>query len=145
MEEKERYYIRYDMIIDTEKTINGEPNITVCDTDDLDRVIDLLNQQDKGIQQLKQSIKEERENLQQLYSHLGVEAFGEDIQEQAVKEIDNIKQSQKQLAISELEKVKDTVECVLDDALKNSSLNQSYYDRLLDEIDNQIKSLKGEE
>lgn len=56
-----------------------------------------------------------------------------------------LKQSQKQLAISELEKVRDTVECVLDNALKNSSLNQSYYDKLLDEIDNQINKLKGEE
>ena len=45
-------------------------------------------------------------------------------------------------AIDELEKVRETAECVLDNALKNSSLNQSYYDRLLDEIDNQIKQLK---
>ena len=45
-------------------------------------------------------------------------------------------------AIDELEKVKETTECVLDNALKNSSLNESYYDRLLDEIDNQIKQLR---
>lgn len=45
-------------------------------------------------------------------------------------------------AVEQLEKVKETVECVLDNALKNSSLNQSYYDRLLDEIDNQIKAIK---
>ncbi len=45
-------------------------------------------------------------------------------------------------AVSELEKVKETTECVLDNALKNSSLNESYYDRLLDEIDNQINELK---
>ena len=44
--------------------------------------------------------------------------------------------------IEQLEKVKETTECILDNALKNSSLNQSYYDRLLDEIDNQIKQLK---
>ena len=48
-------------------------------------------------------------------------------------------------AIDELEKVRETAECVLDNALKNSSLNQSYYDRLLDEIDNQIKQLKEKE
>ena len=46
--------------------------------------------------------------------------------------------------IEQLEKVKETAECVLDNALKNSSLNQSYYDRLLDEIDNQIEELKKE-
>ena len=41
--------------------------------------------------------------LQQIYSHLGVEAYGEDIQEQAVKEIDRLKNKErkkaKQLAI----------------------------------------------
>ena len=47
--------------------------------------------------------------------------------------------------LEQLEKVKETTECVLDNALKNSSLNQSYYDRLLDEIDNQIKQLKEKE
>ena len=47
--------------------------------------------------------------------------------------------------IEQLEKVKETAECVLDNALKNYSLNQSYYDRLLDEIDNQIKQLKEKE
>lgn len=44
--------------------------------------------------------------------------------------------------IEQLENMKETTECVLDNALKNSSLNQSYYDRLLGEIDNQIKQLK---
>ena len=50
--------------------------------------------------------------LQQIYSHLGVEAYGEDIQEQAVKEIDrlkikNTKKKAKQLAISKLEMLHD--------------------------------------
>ena len=45
-------------------------------------------------------------------------------------------------AVEKLEQVKETAECVLDNALKNSSLNQSYYDRLLDEIGNQINQLK---
>ena len=53
-------------------------------------------------------------------------------------------ENQNKKAIEQLEKVKETTECVLDNALKNSSLNQSYYDRLLDEIDNQINGLKGE-
>ena len=46
-------------------------------------------------------------------------------------------------AVEKLEQVKETTECILDNALKNSSLNESYYDRLLDEIDNQINELKG--
>lgn len=92
---------------------------------DVDTITNLLNQQDKRIkeletiifekpskkrinfdkwkelylesQQLKQELKDERAELQQLYSHLEVEAFGEDIQEQAVKEIDKIKEENKQL------------------------------------------------
>lgn len=52
--------------------------------------------------------------------------------------------AEKQIAIEELNKVRETAECVLDNALKNSSLNQSYYDRLLDEINNQINELMGE-
>ena len=51
-------------------------------------------------------------------------------------------ENQNKKAIEQLEKVKETAECVLDNALKNSSLNQSYYDRLLDGIDEQIKRLK---
>ena len=49
------------------------------------------------IRQLQQWVKEVNENLQQLYSHLGVEAFGEDIQEQAVKEIDKLNQQDKHI------------------------------------------------
>lgn len=54
----------------------------------------------------------------------------------------SIKHQKINFAIEKLDKVKETTENVLDNALKNSSLNQSYYDRLLDEIDKQIKQLK---
>lgn len=53
----------------------------------------------------------------------------------------NKKQNQK--AIDELENTRNIVEEVLDIALKNSSLNQKYYDELLDFIDEQINELKG--
>lgn len=39
----------------------------------------------------EQQAEELRENLQQIYSHLGVEAFGNDIQEKAIKEIAELK------------------------------------------------------
>ena len=55
---------------------------------------------------------------------------------------DAIYQDKISFAVEQLEKVKETSECILDNALKNSSLNESYYDRLLDEINNQIKQLK---
>ena len=51
---------------------------------------------------------------------------------------------QKDLAIQELEKTLNFIENVFDKALKNCSLNNGYYDQILDFIDQQIKELKGE-
>lgn len=53
-------------------------------------LVSLLNTQDKKINELEDSLREANECLSQIYSHLGVEAFGKDIQEQAVKEIDRL-------------------------------------------------------
>lgn len=47
-------------------------------------------EENKQISQLQDSLREANECLSQIYSHLGVEAFGKDIQEQAVKEIDRL-------------------------------------------------------
>ncbi|MBP3708343.1 MAG: hypothetical protein J6J36_07105 [Clostridia bacterium] len=47
-------------------------------------------------------------------------------------------------AEKKLNTVKEIIEETLDRALKNSSLNQGYYDGLLDEIDKQIKLLEDE-
>ena len=135
VEEKERYELF------GEHCIKDNDTNARCQLLDVYKTCVILNEQDKEIQQLKQSIKEERENLQQLYSHLGVEAFGEDIQEQAVKEIDKLKQSQKQLAIEELEKVKADINaynkehCFLFPEI--DTCNKS-----VEIIDNQIKNLK---
>ena len=60
------------------------------------------------------------------------------------QKLEKAEQDKISFAVEKLEQVKETAECVLDNALKNSSLNQSYYDRLLDEIDNQIEELKKE-
>lgn len=60
------------------------------------------------------------------------------------QKLEKAEQDKISFAVEKLEQVKETAECVLDNALKNSSLNQSYYDRLLDEIDNQINELMGE-
>ena len=58
--------------------------------DDADKIKNTLNQQDDKINELQDSLQEANECLSQIYSHLGVEAFGKDIQEQAVKEIDRL-------------------------------------------------------
>ena len=62
--------------------------------------------------------------------------------------VKNYKEAQKevsfgiQLAIQELEKTLNFIENVFDKALKNCSLNNGYYDQILDFIDQQIKELK---
>ena len=58
--------------------------------------------------------------------------------------VDKVKEPQTQLAIQELEKTLNFIENVFDKALKNCSLNNGYYDQILDFIDQQIKELKGE-
>ena len=60
------------------------------------------------------------------------------------QELEKAEQDKISFAVEKLEQVKETTECILDNALKISSLNQSYYDRLIDEIDNQIEELKKE-
>lgn len=49
-----------------------------------------VEEKNKQISQLQDSLRDANECLGQIYSHLGVEAFGKDIQEQAVKEIDRL-------------------------------------------------------
>ena len=44
----------------------------------------------KDIKELEEQLYEERGKLQQVYSRLGVEAFGEDIHEQALKELGKV-------------------------------------------------------
>lgn len=47
-------------------------------------------------------------------------------------------------AVAELKKTLSYAEDILNEALKNSSLNNSYYDKLLDKLDNQIENLEKE-
>lgn len=109
------------------------------------------SQYQEEIAQLKQQIAEKDGELHQIYSHLGVEAFGEDIHEQALKEI--AKREKKlelrkslckacqsidnQTAIAELEKVLNFMK------QKDSMGFVPSFKRIKEQIDQQIKSLKG--
>lgn len=99
-----------------------------------------LAEKDKEITKLKEVV-DTVDKLKQF--NLDIKEYAL-INRNAVDEIYCEHQDKISFAVEQLEKVKETTECVLDNALKNSSLNQSYYDRLLDEIDNQIKKIKGE-
>ena len=54
------------------------------------------------------------------------------------------KQDKISFAVAELKKTLSYAEDILNEALKNSSLNNSFYDKLLDKIDNQIENLEKE-
>ena len=56
---------------------------------------------------------------------------------------DFIDKNVKRLTIAKLVQVKEKAEDVLDDALHNCSMNESYYDKLFDFIDNLINELRG--
>ena len=103
------------------------------------------------IAELKQQLAEKEKEIERVkQKQTNYYRFGENVKKVTIKTIDGKNfdvyndgyQDKISFAVEMLEKVLDTTENILDDAVKNSSLNQSYYDRLLDEVDNQIKQLK---
>ena len=122
--------------------------------------LDKMYKQSQEVQkQLKQQLAEKDGELHQIYSHLGVEAFGEDIHEQALKEIANRENQYNQIifkskytneemidfAVEQLEDVKDEVEYGIKiwTSIDNYGDKVVDYSDLLEFIDQQIKLLKG--
>lgn len=105
MEEKERFELN-----DNDCIIDNEKNVIICDVCDVSEspkiLVDLLNQQDKENQELKQS--------------------------------------QNQVAISELEKIYNLFE-PYENSQKDTILCANNGISFVDYLENQIKSLKGEE
>ena len=119
MEEKERYIIGIGKGEDIFIADNDRKAMFTITTKKLQ---DLLNQQDKHIKKLQEEIKKTNINNYQADYWL------------VEKENQQLKQSQKQLAISELEKVKRTfIDVAWEDV-----------DFAIEIIDDQIKELKGE-
>ena len=149
MEEKERYSLFIGQCCvdkeDKNKLING---------------LDRLNQQDKRIKELKQEnqqLKEQLTNAQKEYQEYR-EVVTKDIEKEVdermrdtIKEfhldIKQLKQSQKQLAIEELENLKKEF---YSRKLEYKTMENSFHiyglriDRIFEIIDDQIKELKGE-
>ena len=128
MEKKERY--SYDYFIDGAVFIDAENDHDM----DMDTVCSLLNKQDKHIKELELLLKADKK----------IETNSLNGFEKLRQENQQLKQSQKQLAIEELEKVKADINtynkehCFLFPEI--DTCNKS-----VEIIDNQIKVLKGEE
>lgn len=180
MEEKERYYykkILRDCVMPEglfeikDREVNFY--LIIENKKDVDKITNLLNQQDKRIKELELLLKADkkietnslngfeklRKENQQLKERLSLKmdelhiAYC-GIEEVKTKngelkaEIKTLKQSQKQLAIDKLEKVKECIHSYV--RKRNKECTVGYYNEIpkyrFDEIiENQIKSLKGEE
>ena len=106
------------------------------------------NNDAKEIERLREQLAEKDGELHQIYSHLGVEAFGEDIHEQALKEIANRENQYNQLilnskytneemidfAVEQLENVKDKT-----DALMLEINNMNYFIMVKEELYDTLK------
>lgn len=128
-----------------------------------------LKEKDQQIDQLKQQLAEKEKELlkqkekssrtEQIYNGIivdkdkEIERLKSEIVKECKEHQEFIKEAkqitnqlksnyQTQLAIQELEKTLNFIENVFDKALKNCSLNNGYYDQILDFIDQQIKELK---
>nr|DAT76297.1 MAG TPA: Mnd1, Putative tbpip family protein cycle.2A [Caudoviricetes sp.] len=119
---------------------------------DVDKITNLLNQQNARIkelekenQQLKEQLSLKMEELHIAYCSIeNVKTKNGELK----AEIKTLKQSQKQLAIDKLEKVKECIHSYV--RKRNKECTVGYYNEIpkyrFDEIiENQIKSLKGEE
>lgn len=125
--EKQKGKIEYTDTINFVET--SEPDIVA---NELDRLNQKLAEKDKEIESLTTDLQEALTLIKEGRELVGLNN----------KLLEQSHQDKISFCIEQLENVKETTECVLDNALKNCSLNQSYYDRLLGEIDNQIKQLK---
>ena len=102
-------------------------------------VIRTLNQQAYQIADLEAKLAESEEKINMLEEH---KFYADNIVNAYADKCKKHNQDKISFAVEQLEKVLDITENILDDAIKNCSLNESYYDTLLDKIDNQIKQLK---
>ena len=127
MEEKERFELN-----DNDYIIDNEKDVAICDVCDVSEspkiLVNLLNQQDKHIKKLQEENK--KANINNYLADYWL----------AEKEKQQLKQSQKQLAIEELKKLKENA---WQSATDISQL--IYYTELAKIVDNQIKELKGKE
>lgn len=142
MEEKERYEV-------ISPNLNGYAYIHDFNTDDVLNTYDscdLLNQQSKRIKELEKENQQLKDQVKKSYQEgLLQKQFDKDMEIQELKDkIDQLKQSQKQLAIGELEKLREYI--VLNDEYDEEiGCNIIKTFDLIEDLADKIKSLKGEE
>ena len=139
MEEKDRFeYIHNDDIGDGLLDIKNNKEIY-----DIGQISTLLNQQDKHIKKLEETLEKARQREVIIHQNYR-QGYIKDLEEinELQEEIQQLKQSQKQLAIEKLEKVKNYFDDSNDEDYDKSEgwiiTNRS----IIEYVDNQIKELK---
>lgn len=143
MEEKERYEIHIYDDICVDLYDNGVLDKSINDTYKLE---ELLNQQSKRLKELEKENKQLKDQVKKSYQEgLLQKQFDKDMEIQELKDkIEQLKQSQKQLAIEELEKLREYI--VLNDEYDEEiGCNIIKTFDLIEDLADKIKSLKGEE
>lgn len=143
MEEKERYEIHIYDDICVDLYDNGVLDKSINDTYKLE---ELLNQQSKRLKELEQENRQLKDQARKAYQEgLLQKQFDKDMEIQELKDkIETLKQSQKQLAIEELEKLREYI--VLNDEYDEEiGCNIIKTFDLIEDLADKIKSLKGEE
>lgn len=141
MEEKERYELFGEFGIIHDTSPNAE-----CMFLNKFQTCEILNRQDKRIKELEQENQQLKDQARKAYQEgLLQKQFDKDMEIQELKDkIEQIKQSQKQLAIEELEKLKEYI--VLNDEYDEEiGCNIIKTFDLIEDLADKIKSLKGEE
>ena len=108
MEEKERYEIHIYDDICVDLYDNGVLDISINDTYKLE---ELLNQQSKRLKEFEQENQQLKDQVKKSYQEgLLQKQFDKDMEIQELKDkIETLKQSQKQLAIGELRRIKEYI------------------------------------
>lgn len=140
MSKEKRYKIQNRWLVDTK---NNNKELYAIDSYIDESVIDLLNNQDQQIADLQHRLEVAAKELFKYRSYKTTDERIRDLENlysDYKKENQQLKQSQKQLAIEELKGLRDKI-C---DIGYDEDYNTDYFE-VMKEIDDQIKSLKGEE
>ena len=140
MEEKERY--SYDYFIDGAVFIDTENDRDM----DMDTVCSLLNQQNERIKELEEENQQLKDQARKAYQEgLLQKQFDKDMEIQELKDkIEQLKKSQKQIAISELRRIKEYI-LINDKYDEEVGCNIIETFDLLEEIRDRIEKLGGGE
>lgn len=115
-----------------------------CDKERLENRMEYLTMKNNWLNS-KQQLAEKYKEIERLKQELEETNAGYDFTyEQSSEAIKELKQNQTQLAIQELEKVKEKIDCEM--AIRECDISEQTADvcvLIADQIDNQIKELKG--